>query len=118
MGRGGTALRLALEGNIGTGRGGSASPRSTAAASPPARPQPHPPARPQPHPAALPPQGPEGSANLLQLMYQEPARWSYTFQTFSCISRMKMMLETPPEQLPGSPHPVRVFERSVYSDRY
>ncbi|XP_054036853.1 deoxyguanosine kinase, mitochondrial isoform X3 [Rissa tridactyla] len=48
------------------------------------------------------------------MMYQEPARWSYTFQTFSCISRLKAMLEPPP----ATPHPVRVFERSPYSDRY
>lgn len=59
-----------------------------------------------------------GSTNLLQMMYQEPARWSYTFQTFSCLSRLKAMLEPPPERSPGTPHPVRVFERSVYSDRY
>ncbi|NXX87467.1 DGUOK protein, partial [Urocolius indicus] len=58
------------------------------------------------------------STNLLQLMYQEPKRWSYTFQTFSCLSRLKAMLELPPETLPGTPQPVRVFERSVYSDRY
>uniref|UniRef100_A0A8C0IGT0 Deoxynucleoside kinase domain-containing protein n=1 Tax=Bubo bubo TaxID=30461 RepID=A0A8C0IGT0_BUBBB len=51
------------------------------------------------------------------MMYQEPARWSYTFQPFSCLSRLKAMLEPPPERLPGTPHPVRVFERSVYSDR-
>ncbi|NXG24004.1 DGUOK protein, partial [Grallaria varia] len=58
-------------------------------------------------------QDPGGSTNLLQMMYQEPARWSYTFQTFSCTSRLRAMLEVPP----GTPHPVRVFERSVYSDR-
>ncbi|NXP04532.1 DGUOK protein, partial [Thinocorus orbignyianus] len=56
---------------------------------------------------------PVGSTNLLQMMYQEPSRWSYTFQTFSFISRLKAMLELPP-----TPHPVRVFERSPYSDRY
>ncbi|NWX48064.1 DGUOK protein, partial [Steatornis caripensis] len=59
-----------------------------------------------------------GSANLLRMMYEEPARWSYTFQTFSCISRLKAMVEPPPEPLPGTPQPVWVFERSVYSDRY
>ncbi|NXC09498.1 DGUOK protein, partial [Orthonyx spaldingii] len=65
---------------------------------------------------ALPPQASLGSANLLQMMYREPARWSYTFQTFSCISRLKAMLEPPDEGPPESP--VRVFERSVFSDRY
>ncbi|NXQ15402.1 DGUOK protein, partial [Peucedramus taeniatus] len=61
-------------------------------------------------------QVPPGSANLLQLMYREPARWSYTFQTLSCIGRLKAVLEPP--GAPGSPPPVRVFERSVFSDRY
>ncbi|NWW18208.1 DGUOK protein, partial [Falcunculus frontatus] len=64
------------------------------------------------------PQASVGSANLLQMMYQEPARWSYTFQTFSCISRLKAMLELPDQGPPETPHPVRVFERSVFSDRY
>ncbi|NXU43405.1 DGUOK protein, partial [Drymodes brunneopygia] len=59
-----------------------------------------------------------GSTNLLQMMYEEPARWSYTFQTFSCISRLKAMLEPPDEAPPEPPPPVRVFERSVFSDRY
>ncbi|XP_055452369.1 deoxyguanosine kinase, mitochondrial isoform X2 [Psammomys obesus] len=56
--------------------------------------------------------------NLLEMMYQEPARWSYTFQTLSFMSRLKLQLEP----IPGSALPaegsVRVFERSVYSDRY
>ncbi|NXL70104.1 DGUOK protein, partial [Leptocoma aspasia] len=61
----------------------------------------------------------QAPANLLQMMYQEPARWSYTFQTFSCLSRLKAMLEPPGqgEGPPEPPHPVRVFERSVFSDR-
>ncbi|NWV07177.1 DGUOK protein, partial [Ptilonorhynchus violaceus] len=67
---------------------------------------------------AVPPQASMGSANLLQMMYQEPARWSYTFQTFSCMSRLKAMLEPPGERLPETSHPVQVFERSVFSDRY
>ncbi|NWI03408.1 DGUOK protein, partial [Tichodroma muraria] len=69
-------------------------------------------------PAAGAAQAPAGSANLLQMMYQEPARWSYTFQTFSCISRLKAMLEPPEQGSPGPAPPVSVFERSVFSDRY
>ncbi|NWV81260.1 DGUOK protein, partial [Dasyornis broadbenti] len=69
-------------------------------------------------PAVAAAQAAECSANLLQMMYQEPARWSYTFQTFSCISRLKAMLEPPDKGLPESPPAVRVFERSVFSDRY
>lgn len=52
------------------------------------------------------------------MMYREPERWSYTFQTFSCISRLKAMLEPPDEAPPEPPPPVKVFERSVFSDRY
>ncbi|XP_028853068.1 deoxyguanosine kinase, mitochondrial-like isoform X2 [Denticeps clupeoides] len=54
-------------------------------------------------------------SNLLQLMYEDPARWAYTFQTFSCTSRLSTQLRPPP---PGRSPPVRVYERSVYSDRY
>uniref|UniRef100_U3IF00 Deoxyguanosine kinase n=1 Tax=Anas platyrhynchos platyrhynchos TaxID=8840 RepID=U3IF00_ANAPP len=43
----------------------------------------------------------------------EPSRWSFTFQTFSCLGRLKAQLERPA----GPAAPVRVFERSVYSDR-
>ncbi|XP_054449494.1 deoxyguanosine kinase, mitochondrial isoform X1 [Pteronotus mesoamericanus] len=51
-------------------------------------------------------------------MYQEPARWSYTFQTFSFMSRLKIELEPFPEKLLQAKKVVQIFERSVYSDRY
>ncbi|KAF7487271.1 Hypothetical predicted protein [Marmota monax] len=56
--------------------------------------------------------------NLLDMMYQEPARWSYTFQTFSFLSRLKVQLEPFPEKHVQAKKPMQIFERSVYSDRY
>ncbi|XP_066863425.1 deoxyguanosine kinase, mitochondrial isoform X3 [Kogia breviceps] len=56
--------------------------------------------------------------NLLDMMYQEPARWCYTFQTFSFMSRLKVQLEPFPEKLLEAKKAVQIFERSVYSDRY
>ncbi|KAM9040211.1 deoxyguanosine kinase, mitochondrial isoform 3-T4 [Megaptera novaeangliae] len=52
------------------------------------------------------------------MMYQEPARWCYTFQTFSFMSRLKVQLEPFPEKLLEAKKAVQIFERSVYSDRY
>ncbi|KAL4646624.1 deoxyguanosine kinase, mitochondrial-like [Arapaima gigas] len=61
----------------------------------------------------------ETVSNLLDIMYRDPQRWSYTFQTFSCMSRMRTQLQPPATHLLGSGgQPVQVFERSVYSDRY
>ncbi|XP_065507560.1 deoxyguanosine kinase, mitochondrial [Caloenas nicobarica] len=116
MGRGGAALRLALEGNIAVGK--STFLKLLGATFPEWHLVTEPVAQWQKVPASGAAQVAVGSANLLQMMYQEPARWSYTFQTFSCLGRLKAMLEPPPERPPGTPHPVQVFERSVYSDRY
>lgn len=51
------------------------------------------------------------------MLYREPSRWSYTFQTYSCLSRLKAQLEPLAAQTPKTQEPVLVFERSVYSDR-
>ncbi|XP_074837996.1 deoxyguanosine kinase, mitochondrial isoform X2 [Carettochelys insculpta] len=56
--------------------------------------------------------------NLLEMVYQEPSRWSYTFQTYSCMSRLKAQLEPLSEKLLKTRESVQIFERSVYSDRY
>lgn len=58
-------------------------------------------------------------SNLLQMMYEDPQRWSYTFQTYSCMSRLRTQLQPPPARLLGAEGtPVQVYERSIYSDRY
>ncbi|XP_029411849.1 deoxyguanosine kinase, mitochondrial isoform X6 [Nannospalax galili] len=49
--------------------------------------------------------------NLLDMMYREPARWSYTFQTFSFLSRLKVQLEPFPERLLQAEKPVQILER-------
>ncbi|XP_036607074.1 deoxyguanosine kinase, mitochondrial [Trichosurus vulpecula] len=61
---------------------------------------------------------PQSVGNLLDMMYQQPARWSYTFQTFSFLTRLQTQLASYPESLFQGQEPVQVFERSVYSDRY
>uniref|UniRef100_A0A3P8W8K3 Deoxynucleoside kinase domain-containing protein n=1 Tax=Cynoglossus semilaevis TaxID=244447 RepID=A0A3P8W8K3_CYNSE len=53
------------------------------------------------------------------MMYRDSQCWSYTFQTFSCMSRLRTQLEPVPARLLYSKGtPVQLYERSVYSDRY
>nr|XP_017499862.2 deoxyguanosine kinase, mitochondrial isoform X4 [Manis javanica] len=53
--------------------------------------------------------------NLLDMMYREPARWSYTFQTFSFMSRLKAQLEPFPAKLLQAREAVQVFERYIFA---
>jgi len=50
--------------------------------------------------------------NLLQLRYDDPKRWSFTFQTMVQLTRLKMHSPT------NSHLPFKIMERSLHSNRY
>lgn len=58
------------------------------------------------------------AANLLELFYKDTERWSYTFQSYAILSRMRLQKRPPPKTIRNAKHPVMFYERSLYTDRY
>ncbi|KAK7830873.1 hypothetical protein U0070_018417 [Myodes glareolus] len=59
----------------------------------------------------------KSGGNVLQMMYEKPERWSFTFQSYACLSRIRAQLASLNGKLKDAEKPVLFFERSVYSDR-
>lgn len=51
------------------------------------------------------------SHNLLQSMYEDPSRWSFTFQSYVQLTMLK-------NHTKETPHPIKLMERSIYSAKY
>jgi len=54
--------------------------------------------------------------DMLQLMFQDPKRWTGAFQMESSLTRIKDAVKKP--VVNGRPALIRIMERSLYSERY
>ncbi|ETE66703.1 Deoxycytidine kinase, partial [Ophiophagus hannah] len=59
----------------------------------------------------------KSGGNLLQMMYEKPERWSFTFQAYACLSRIRAQVKSLEGKLKEAENAAIFFERSVYSDR-
>lgn len=85
----------------------------------------------------------KSGGNILQMLYDKPNRWAYTFQvqaaerilsggsavialsdptvcalqSYACLSRVRTQLQSPSGKLRDAENPIQLYERSVYSDR-
>lgn len=46
------------------------------------------------------------AANLLELFYKDTERWSYTFQSYAILSRMRLQKRPPPKSIRNAKNPV------------
>lgn len=51
------------------------------------------------------------------MFYDDINRWSYTFQTYALLSRMRLQRKEMPPELENAQNPVQFYERSLHSDR-
>ena len=59
----------------------------------------------------------KSGGNLLQMFYDDISRWSYTFQSYALLSRMRLQRK-PLAYKENIKNPVQFFERSLQSDRW
>jgi deoxycitidine kinase len=61
----------------------------------------------------------QSGGNLLEMFYTDIKRWSYTFQTYSLLTRLRLMMNPVEVKFSESDTaPVRFYERSILSDKH
>lgn len=61
----------------------------------------------------------QSGGNLLDMFYTDIKRWSYTFQTYSLVTRLRLMMNPVEVNLSKTNSaPVRFYERSIHSVKH